>query len=383
MKTKTLDLATVAMLACLPAKAEIVIGFVTGLSGPASSIGIPNGKGLQAGVLYTGDIGGEKVRVIQLDDASNPTASTQNARKLIEQEHVDFLIGTSGTPHTTAMAAVATELETPMVAISPLATVPQGKDGPWVVQIPQPAPLLVRGIVDHMKANNLKTIAFFGFADAFGDLMYNSLAKALEGTDMKIVANERYARSDTSVTAQGLKVIAAKPDAIMLGGVGTPGALPALAIHERGYKGTVYGNHGMISADFLRVAGKAADGIICPTGPVTVAAQLPESNPIRKVALDYEAAFVKVNGAAPTDSFAAYGFDGWLALADAAKRALATGAKPGTPAFHQAARTALFSTKELVGTHGVYNFKPDDSAWVDDRARVMVKIENGGYVLLK
>ena len=383
MSSKVALLAATAILASLPARAEIVVGFVTGLSGPVSSIGIPNAKGLQAGVAYTGDIGGEKVRVIQLDDASNPTASTQNARKLVEQDHVDFLIGTSGTPQTTAMAGVATELGVPMVAVSPLASVPQGKDGPWAVQIPQPAPILVRGIVDHMKANNLKTIAFFGFADAFGDLMYNSLAKAIEGTDIKIVGNERYQRSDTSVTAQALKVVAAKPDAIMLGGTGTPGALPALAIRDRGFKGTVYGNHGMISADFLRVAGKAADGIICPTGPVTVAAQLPESNPIRKVALAYEAEYQKVNGAAPTDSFAAYGFDGWLALADAAKRALATDAKPGTPEFHKAARDALFSTKELVGTQGVYNFKPDDSYWVDDRARVMVKIENGGYELLK
>ncbi|MGN6574038.1 MAG: ABC transporter substrate-binding protein [Pseudolabrys sp.] len=383
MNTKALSLALGLGLIAMPSHAEIVIGFVTGLSGPVSSIGIPNSKGIKAGELYSGKIGGETVRIIQLDDASDPSASTQNARKLVEDNHVDFLIGTSGTPQTTAMAGTATQLKTPMVAVSPVAVVPQGEGGPWVVQMPQPAGILVHGIVAHMKKNGVKTVAFLGFSDAFGDLMYNSLVSEAKAADIKVVANERFGRADTSVTAQALKVVAAQPDAIMLGGTGTPGAMPAIALKDRGYKGKLYGNHGMISADFLRLAGKAADGIICPTGPVTAAEQLPASNPIRKVALDYLAAYKKANGAEPTDSFAAYGFDGWLAFADAAKRALATGAKPGTPQFHEALRKALFETKELVGTQGVYNFKPDNSAWVDDRAVILVRIENGKYTLVQ
>jgi branched-chain amino acid transport system substrate-binding protein len=228
----------------------------------------------------------------------------------------------------------------------------------------------------------VKTVAFLGFSDAFGDLMYNSLVSEAKAAGINVVANERYGRADTSVTAQALKVVSTRPDAVMLGGTGTPGAMPVLALKERGYKGKVYGNHGMISADFLRLAGKAADGIICPTGPVTAAEQLPASNPIRKVALDYLAAYKKANGTEPTDSFAAYGFDGWLAFADAAKRALATGAKPGTADFRKALRDALFSTKELVGTQGVYNFHPDNSSWVDGRAVILVQIEDGKYKLV-
>ena len=362
--------------------ADIVVGFVTGLSGPVSSIGVPNAKGIAAAQNYQGEIGGEKVRVIQLDDASDPSNSTRNARKLIDSDAVDFLIGTSGAPQTVAMATVATELKTPMVAVSPIPPLPPGDGGPWVVQIPQPAPLLVRGIVDHMRAQGVKTVAFLGFGDAFGDLMYNSLVKLTEGSEIKIVGNERYARTDSSVTAQTLKIMAAQPDAIMLGGTGSPGALPAIAIRERNYKGIVYGNHGMISADFLRIAGSAAEGIICPTGPVTAAEQLPEGNPIRKIALDFRTAYEKANGAVPTDGFSAYGFDGWLVFADAAKRALAAGAKPGTPAFRVALRDALFSTKEVIGTHGVYSFKADGSPWVDDRARIMVRIEGGRFKLL-
>lgn len=380
---KTL-LASAALLVLAPqaTRAEILVGFVTGLSGPVSSIGIPNAKGIAAGQAFIGDIGGEKVRVIELDDGSDATASARNARKLVEQEKVDILIGTSGAPQTLAMAAAAVEMKVPMIAVSPIAPVSPGEGGPWVVQTPQPTPLLVQGIVDHMKAHGVKTVAFIGFSDAFGDLMYDSLAQSAKPADIKVVANERYARSDSSVTAQVLRAVAAHPDAIMLGGTGTPGALPVIALSERGYKGPLYGNHGLISADFLRLAGKAANGIICPTGPVTAAEQLPASNPIQKVALAFRAAFEKANGEAPTDSFSSYSFDGWLVFADAAKRALATGAKPGSPEFRTALRQALFTTKELVGTQGVYTYTPADRHGVDDRSRILVQIEDGKYKLL-
>lgn len=263
------------------------------------------------------------------------------------------------------MATAAIEMKIPMIAVSPIAPVPSGDGGPWVVQTPQPTPLLVQGIVDHMKARGLKTVAFIGFSDAFGDLMYDSLLQTAKAADIKVIANERYARSDSSVTAQVLRALAARPDAIMLGGTGTPGALPVIALSERGYKGPLYGNHGLISADFLRLAGKAANGIICPTGPVTAAEQLPASNPIQKVALAFRAAF-----------------DGWLVFVDAAKRAMATGAKPGSPEFRTALRQALFTTKDVVGTQGVYSYTPADRHGVDDRARVLVQIEDGRYKLL-
>ena len=377
-------LASAALLFAVPqfAKAEILIGFVTGLSGPVSSIGIPNAKGIAAGESYVGEIEGEKLRVIQLDDGSDPAASARDARKLVEQDKVDILIGTSGAPQTLAMATAAIGMKVPMMAVSPIGPVPAGDGGPWVVQTPQPTPLLVQGIVDHMKARGLKTVAFIGFSDAFGDLMYDALAQSAKAADIKVVANERYARSDSSVTAQVLRALATHPDAIMLGGTGTPGALPVIALSERGYKGPLYGNHGLISADFLRLAGKAANGIICPTGPVTAAEQLPSSNPIRDVALAFRAAFEKANGEAPTDSFSSYSFDGWLVLVDAAKRAIATGAKPGSPEFRSALRQAFFTTKEVVGTQGVYTFTPADRHGVDGRSRVLVQIEDGKYKLL-
>jgi branched-chain amino acid transport system substrate-binding protein len=232
-----------------------------------------------------------------------------------------------------------------------------------------------------MKRNGVKTVGYIGFSDAWGDLVYNALVKASELAGIKVIANERYARSDQSVTGQVLKIVAARPDAVMTGGSGTPGALPYLALAERGFKGGVYGQHGLINADFVRVGGASTNGSFMPTGPVIVAEQLPPEYPTKKIALDFRSVFQKTNGAPTTDAFSAYSFDGYLVFADAAARALATKAQPGTPQFRAALRDAIFSTKEVVGTHGVYNFKPGNLYGVDERARVIVKLDNGQWKL--
>ncbi len=362
------------------ARADILIGFVTGLSGPVASIGIPNAKGLAAGLAYASAIGGETIRVIQLDDGSDPTAAARDVRKLVEEDHVDMLIGTSGAPQTFAMATEAIALKTPMVAISPIPPPSPGEGGPWVVQTPQPQSLLMNAVVADMKARGVKSVGFIGFADALGALMHSSLADSAKAAGITLVNDERYARTDTTVAAQVLKTIALRPDAILIGGTATPGALPILGLAERGYKGLVYGNNGMMSEDFLRVAGKAAEGLICPTGPVIVAEQLPQDNPIRQVALAYRAAYLKANGTEPTDGFAPYAFDGWVILTDTVRRALETGVKPGTPEFRSALREALFKTRELVGTHAVYNFAPASSFGVDDRSAVLVRLHQGHWV---
>jgi branched-chain amino acid transport system substrate-binding protein len=233
-----------------------------------------------------------------------------------------------------------------------------------------------------MKKDNIKNVGYIGFSDSWGDLVYNSLAKSAEPAGIKVGTNERYARADTTVTAQILKVIASRPDAVMNGGSGTPGALPFIALSERGFKGPLYGSHALINPDFVRVGGKAVEGVIAPTGPVIVAEQLPESSPTKKVSLAFREAYQKANNAPTTDGFSAYSFDGWLVFADAAKRALAAGLKPGTPEFRKALRDNIATTKEVVGTHGVYNFKPGELYGVDERARVLVRLEQGQWKVL-
>jgi branched-chain amino acid transport system substrate-binding protein len=358
--------------------ADLKVGLSVSLSGPNASLGIPYAKGMQAALAYKSEVSGHKIQLIVLDDNSDPSTSARNARKFIEEDKVDILMGSSGVPASVAIAQVGKEAKTPMIALSPLALDPA--ENPWVVTVAQPTQLMVDAIVDRMKQNGVKTVGYIGFSDSWGDLVYGALNKAAERDGIKVVSNERYARADASVTGQVLKIVALRPDAVMTGGAGTPGALPYLALAERGFKGGVYGQHGLINPDFIRVAGAAGNGALMPTGPVIVAEQLPADYPTKKMALDFKAAFQKVNNAPSTDAFSAYSFDAWLIFADAASRAVAK-AEPGTPEFRVALRDAIFSTKEVVGTHGVYSFKAGDLYGVDKRARVIVKLDNGQWKL--
>jgi branched-chain amino acid transport system substrate-binding protein len=360
--------------------ADITVGFVTSLSGPGASIGIPYEKGILAAYAYADKVGDRKIKLIRLDDASDPSAATRNARKLVEEEKVDVLMGTSGVPGTIAMVVVAAETKTPMISLTP-ASQPQSPNGQWLISIPQPPPLMVAAVVERMKKDNVKKAAYIGFSDSWGDLVYDALMKNVSGTPIEVVTNERYARADTSVTGQTLKIVAARPDAVITGGSGTPGALPYLALADRGYKGGLYGTHALINPDFVRVGGRAVEGVIAPTGPVIVAEQLPDSNPTKKVSLAYREVYQKANNAPTTDAFSAYSFDAWLVFLDAAKRALEK-AEPGTPQFREAFRDAMLSTKEIVGAHGVYNFNASGFFGVDERARVLVQLQKGTWMLL-
>jgi branched-chain amino acid transport system substrate-binding protein len=370
----------VASLIGASARAEITVGVITSLSGPISSIGIPYGKGIAAGLAAIGEIAGQKVTVVQLDDASDPSAAARAAHKLIEEDKVDIILGAAGAPPTLAVYGIAYEAKVPMIVIANILV--EGERGEWEITVPQPASLMVAADVENMKKAGIKTVAYIGYSDAWGDLVYDALMKTAPASGIQIITNERYARADTSVTAQILKIVAAHPDAVLTGGSGTPGALPHLALADRGYRGPEYSTHAIINKEFVRVGGAAVDGVIAPTGPVVVAEQLPEANPIRQVSLDFRKIYEKVNNEPAGDAFAAYAYDGWLIFADAAKRALAGGAKPGTPEFRKALRDAMVTTKDVVGTHAAYTFKPGERYGVDERSRVMVKLDKGTWKLL-
>ncbi len=373
LTTAVLASASTAVLAT-----DLKVGFISSLSGPISALGIPYEKGIRVAAVTHMTIAGQKVQLIVMDDASDPSTAARNARKLVSEDKVDVLIGTSGVPGAMAIAAVARETKTPLISPTPV-TLP-GDEGLWTVTVSQPFPLMVSAVVERMKRSGVKTVAYIGFSDALGDLAYDSLVKAAEPAGIKIVANERYARSDSSVVGQVLKIVAARPDAVFAGNSGTPGALPYLALAERGYRGGIYGTHGLINPDFVRVGGTAVEGLLVPSGPVMVADQLSADNPVRRVATDFRAAYQRQYQALPSDAFAAYTYDAWLLFADAAARAKGKG-EPGTPQFRAALYEALTQTRELVGTHGIYNFKPGDRYGLDERSRVMIKLEKGQWKL--
>jgi len=360
--------------------ADLKVGFITSMSGPVSALGIPYAKGIETAAAMRPEVGGRKVQLVVLDDASDPTTAARNARKLVTEDKVDVLIGTSGVPGAMAIAAVARETHTPLISPTPL-SVP-ADDGGWTITVSQPFPLMVAAVVERMKRSGVKTVAYIGFSDALGDLAYDSLLKAAEPAGIKVVANERYARSDSSVAGQVLKIIATRPDAVFAGNSGSPGALPYLALAERGYRGQLYGTHGLINADFVRVGGAAVDGLMVPSGPVMVADQLAADNPVKKVALDFRSGYQRAQGSAPVDAFSAYTYDAWLVFTDAAARALQTKAEPGTPQFRAALKDSIALTKELAGTHGVFSFQPNNPYGLDRRSAVVIKLEKGQWKLV-
>ncbi len=357
--------------------ADVNVGVTVSATGPAASLGIPERNTI---ALMPREIGGQKINYIVLDDASDTTAAVTNTRKLISENKVDIVLGSTTTPNSLAMIDAVTESKTPMISMAASASIVEPVDAKkrWVFKTPQNDIMMALAIAEHMAASGVKTAAYIGFSDAYGEGWAREFSKALELKKIQLVANERFSRTDTSVTGQVLKIMGAKPDAVLVGGSGTPAALPQKALKERGYAGKYYQTHGVANADFLRVGGKDVEGTLLPAGPVLVAAQLPASNPVRKSALEYIDAYEKAHGKGSVSTFGGHAWDAGLLLKAAVPVAL-NKAQPGTPEFRAALRDALEGTKNVAGAHGVFNMSPTDHLGLDQRARVMVKIENGTW----
>lgn len=370
-----------ALCAATIVRADINVGVTLSATGPAASLGIPEKNTF---ALMPTSIAGQKINYIILDDASDTTTAVKNARKLTSEDKVDVLIGSTVTPNSLAMVDVAAETQTPMISMAASAAIIAPMDGKraWVFKTPQNDAMMAQAIVAHMGKAGIKSAAYIGFSDPYGENWWKEFSKAAEAAKISLVANERYNRTDTSVTGQILKIVAANPDAVLIGASGTPAALPQVALVERGYKGKIYQTHGVANPDFLRVGGKNVEGAILPAGPILVADQLSDSYPSKKVALEYIKKYEAANGAGSVSTFGGHAWDAGLLLANAVPEALKKG-KPGTPEFRKALRDALETTKELVGVHGVFNITAQDHLGFDDRARVMVKIENGKWVYQK
>ncbi|GGC97704.1 ABC transporter substrate-binding protein [Undibacterium terreum] len=364
------------LAAAAPAMADINVGISVCATGPGASLGIPEKNTV---ALFPTMIAGEKVNYIVLDDATDATQATKNARKFVSENNVDLIIGSSSVPPALAIAEVANESKTPQLSMSPIELA--GDKNKWVFRTPQHNAVMAQALAEHMKANKVKTIGFIGYTDGYGEGWLKEMSKAAADAGMSVSVVERFNRTDTSVTGQVLRLVGAKPDVILVAASGTPSALPQLALLERGYKGQIYQTHGTATREFMRVGGKAVDGTILPVGPVVVAAQLPDSHPSKKLGLEYTRLYEEKYGAGSLSSFGAYAQDAYRIFAAAVPVALKKG-KPGTPEFRLALRDAIESEKEIAGTQGVFNMTAGDHFGHDARSRVLVRVEKGDWKLI-
>lgn len=362
----------------LMASAQIKVGITVSSTGPAASLGIPERNTVS---LLPTEVAGQKIEYIVLDDGTDTTQAVKNTRKLVSDDKVDVVVGSSVSPSSLAMIDVAGESKTPMISVAANAKIVEPVEGArkWVFKTPQNDELMASALADAMAKQKVKTLGFIGYSDAYGEGWLNVMTAAANAKGIKLVATERYGRTDTSVTGQALKLMAANPDAILVAGSGTPSALPQRELKSRGYKGIMYQTHGAANNDVLRVCGKDCNGMLLPAGPLLVADQLPDSNPIKKSAMTYKNLYEAKYGADSLSTFGGHMWDAGQLIVAAIPGALKTGAKPGTPEFRSAMRDALEQVKNLPVSQGIFNMSPTDHAGFDKRARVMVKVVDGKW----
>jgi len=379
-RTIALSATLLAMLGSAPASAQVKVGVVSSSTGPTALIGIPQKNTV---ALLPSKIGDLTVEYIALDDASDPTQSVTSFKKLISEEKVDALIGPSGSPNAMGVIQFAAESGTPMLAPVGTASVvlPMSPEKKWVFKTTQNDDIIARALVEHMAGHGIKTAGFMGLNDAYGENWLKVFTGLAEKHNIKIVAVERYQRSDSSVTGQALKVFAANPDAVLIAGTGSAAVLPETTLAKQGYKGKYYQTHGAALPAFLKLGGKEVEGTILAASLMLVLDEIDDSNPSKKVAEDYIARYQEKYGEKPA-TFGANVYDAGLLLEKAIPVA-AKSAKPGTKEFRAALRDALEQTKELVATQGVYNMTPEDHSGFDDRGRELITVKDGQWRLLK
>src|SRR5277367_3701476 len=353
---------------------EITIGISISTTGPAAALGVPERNALE---FVPKEIAGVPLKVIVLDDGGDPTNATTNARRFVTESKADIIMGSSITPTTIAVSNVANEAGIPHIGLAPFPITPERAK--WSVTLPQPVPIMGKVLYEHMKAHNIKTVGYIGYSDSYGDLWFNDFKNQGMPMGMTLVDEERFARPDTSVAGQVLKLVAANPDAILIGASGTAAGLPQTELRDRGYKGLIYQTHGAASMDFIRIAGKAAEGVLMVSGPVMDPEDQPDSALTKKPGLALDKAYEAKYGPNSRSQFAAHSYDAFLVLGRVIPVALKK-AKPGTPEFREAIRQALLSEHEIAASQGVYNFTDKDRYGLDDRSRIILTVKDGKYV---
>jgi branched-chain amino acid transport system substrate-binding protein len=367
-----------AVLSVNSAQAQLKVGITMSASGPGAALGQPQSKTVAA---LPKEIGGQKVTYIALDDESDPTKGAQNARKMIAEEKVDVLVGSSLTPVTLPLIDIAAEAKTPLLTLAAAAVLVQPMDDKkkWVFKVVPNDDIMATAILKFIAKSGAKKLGYIGFSDGYGEGYYNVLKAEAPKAGVELTTHEVYARSDASVTGQVLKIIATKPDAVFTAAAGTPAVLPQKSLRDRGYKAPIYQTHGVATNEFIRLGGKDVEGAIYTGEAFTIVEDLPKDSPFRAAPEEYIAAYKAVHKEEPA-VFGAHLWDSMVLVKNAMPAALKAG-KPGTPEFRAALRDALEEGKQIYLNNGLSNMSATDHNGYDERSAFLIEVKNGKFHL--
>ncbi len=366
------------LAAAAPARADITLGAVLSLTGPGAGLGVPERNTIE---LLPKTVAGQAVRWVVLDDASDTTAAVRAARKLIDDEHVDAILGPSTSPNSLALLDVAGSSGTPFVSLAGSSSAIEPPEGNrrWAFKLIPSERVATVQIVDRLLQDGAKRLAHIGFANALGDGYIAALSAQAKERGIESVLDVRYNPGDTSVTPQVLRLIAAKPDAVFVAASSSPATTPIIELRNRGYTGPIYTVQGIAGPDALRVGGKALDGVMFSSVPVLVAEQFPDDAAVKQPALAFVQAYEGKFGPGTRSLFGATMWDAFLLVSAGADKA---GTSAGTPAYRTALRDAMEHVAGLAGAEAIFSLTPTDHSGASADSQVMVEIRDGGYHML-
>ncbi len=369
-----------AMLLPLAVVAQVKIGVITSATGTTAFVGIPQKNAVALLPKKAGDL---SIEYVVYDDASDPTQTVQLGKKLLSDHRMDALIGPSGSPNAMGLLQFMAEAGTPMLAPVGTAAVvlPMDAQKRWVFKTHPNDDVISEALIEAMARRGIKTIGFIGYNDPYGENWYKTFAPMAQKAGIGIVANERYARQDTSVTGQVAKLISARPEAVLVAGVAAGAALPHMQLVDAGYKGPIFHTHGSASGAFTQIGGKKVEGALIVGPMLLVLDDIADTVPTRKVALEFVSSYERQFNAKPP-IFGAGVYDAGLLLARAIPEAAKKG-KPGTAEFRSALRDALEATRDMVTSQGIVNVSPQDHSGFDRRGQALITVRDGKFVLVR
>jgi branched-chain amino acid transport system substrate-binding protein len=364
------------MAAGTTAQADITIGVNLSSTGPAASLGMAEKNAVTLGPTV---IAGQKVNYVIYDDATDTTTAVQNVKRLISESKVDVIVGPTTSPTSKAATDTVAEAKTPMFQLSPgISVSADDAKRRWVFSSPPADGIYAEALLKHMLKTGVKTVSVIAVDDAYGENCTVAYKKLADTKGIKTLTVEKYKRADTSATAQVLKAMQGNPDAVYIASSGTPGALPHVALIERGYKGKIYQSGGSANAEFLRVGGKALEGSFMLASPVLAAEQFPDNYPGKKEAMEFVKAYEAKFGA--RNFFASLAWNALKVIEAAVPKALKV-AKPGTEQFRVALRDAIEASKGIKAAGAVFTMSKTDHNGIDKLGMCLLKIENGKWKL--